>query len=370
MTGDERAWVPVLVAHDLGQEPPRSAVPLDAARWSRLLAFAALQRLQPQLARAVWSGALPATADQRAEAAGAHRRAMATVLLLDRALLDVADRFERARVRFVVLKGAAVAHLDHADPAARAYGDVDVLVPPDRIDRAAACLAATGARRAYREPRPGFDRRFGKGMSFRSPAGLEVDVHRTLVLGPFGLAIDLDELWAGTEPFTCGGRTLMALDRPRRFLHACLHGALGRASPRVVPLLDVARTAPRNAEEWSSVAELAARWRAEAVVASAIDAARDTLAWDPPTAVVDGARRLRPGRTEQRWLATYRGGGRSSARLSLAAVGAIDGWRDRLDYLVALVWPTGSTLRSAVTRAGRRLGARSGGRRTGVAGRT
>ena len=34
------------------------------------------------------------------------------------------------------------------------------------------------------EPRPGFDRRFGKGVCLVRPDGVQVDLHRTLAAGP------------------------------------------------------------------------------------------------------------------------------------------------------------------------------------------
>jgi hypothetical protein len=254
-----------------------------------------------------------------------------------------------------VLKGAAVAHLDYSDPARRAYGDVDVLVPAHRLDRAVACLDATGARRRYAELRPGFDRRFGKGMSFRMPSGFEVDVHRTLVLGPFGLSIDLDELLARTETFSIGDHQLRGLDRPRRFVHACLHAELGRSRPRLLPLIDVTRTAPRTDAERDSVRTLVRRWSADAVVLAATESARAELGWELPPELTVWLDRLDPTPRQQRWMKAYRGGRRSSARLSVVSTEAIRGWRNRLDYVAALAWPSGSTVTSAVARGAQRL---------------
>ena len=101
-----------------------------------------------------------------------------------------------AGIGYRVLKGPAVAHLDYADPAQRAFGDVDVLVESTAYDDALGVLAASGARRRYTEVRPGFDRRWGKGACLVAADGTQIDVHRTFVAGPFGLTIDLDELFA------------------------------------------------------------------------------------------------------------------------------------------------------------------------------
>ena len=57
-----------------------------------------------------------------------------------------------------------------------------------------------GGQRDQPPARPGFDRRFGKSFTYLMPGGVEVDVHRTFVMGPFGLTIELDDLWRGGRP--------------------------------------------------------------------------------------------------------------------------------------------------------------------------
>lgn len=350
---DVRALARGLAAAEVGVPVPPVREPLDADTWGMLETVVRAERLAPQLAVATATGRLAATPAQRAAAEDMHRSAMASAVLLDRMLLDVADRFDAAGIPLVVLKGAAVAHLDYVEPSRRAYGDVDVLVPSSHIDRAVACLSATGASRTYREPRPGFDRRFTKGMSFRMPSGFEVDVHRTLVLGPFGLTVDLDDLFAGRDTFTIGGRSFEALDRNRRFLHAAMHAVLGRARARLVPLMDMVLTAPRTDADMGAVVALARRWDADLVLLEAVDAASTELGWAPPNALLGWLDHLQPTARQRRWLAAYRGRGRSSARLSLLAVEALDDWSDRLAYLHALLLPSNTSGPSIVRRLGR-----------------
>ena len=278
---------------------------------------------------------------------------MATTLLLDRKLLEVATLFDGAGVDFLALKGSAAAHLDRPDPSRRAYGDVDLLVSAPHIDTADRLLADAGGRRAYRAPRPDFDRRFGKGASFRMADGLEVDLHRTLALGPFGLAIEPRLLFAGRETFALGGRAVLALDRPRRFLHACYHAVLGRARPRLVPLLDVVHAAPIAPDERAVVVELARQWRAGAVVRAALAAAVDGLGWRLPAELTRMAADVDATAQQRRWLRRYVGEQRSSARLTLSAVEAVDGWGDRVDYLTAVLWPASLSPKQAARRLAR-----------------
>jgi hypothetical protein len=338
-----------LVARHLGADAALPSEPLATPEWQQLVTVVRGERLEPVLVDGVHAGALPVTEAQQLQADELHVRAMGTAILLDRQLLEVAERFDARAIPFAVLKGAAVAHLDYPDPSARAYGDVDVLVPAAHIDRARTCVAEMGGRRTYREPRPGFDRRFGKGTSFKMATGLEVDVHRTLALGPFGLAIDLDDLFEQRVSFAVGGQQLLALDRPRRFLHACYHAVLGRARPRCVPLLDIARLVPTTGEEAREVVRLSAKWQGSAVVMAAFDEMRK-LGWSPPEAMLEVLPRLTSTRRQQRWLSAYRGDHRSSARLSMFGLEAVTGWRDRIVYVSAVAWPAE---RSAGDRARR-----------------
>jgi hypothetical protein len=72
-------------------------------------------------------------------------------------------------------------------------------------------LSKAGFVRTLAEPRPGFDRRFDKGMTLIPPAGFELDLHRTLVLGPWGVLVDLEHLWDEGQEFRVGGYPVRAV---------------------------------------------------------------------------------------------------------------------------------------------------------------
>ncbi len=348
-----------LASATLGGRRRFPETPLPPDEWDELVAVVRAERMEPVLAQAVNRCTLPVTDEQHVQTDQLHAQAMATAVELDRQLLAVTAEFERLGIAYRVLKGAAVAYLDYDNPAGRAYGDVDLLVRPADIEAARACLADAGGRRAHAEPRPGYDRRFGKGIAFRMPNGHEIDIHRTLTLGPFGLAIDLAELFDGTESFSIGGRGLVALDRTRRFVHACYHAVLGRSRPRLVPLLDMAHLAPTSVADVRAVVELFRQWRADAVLDAAIAELR-MLGWTPPEALDAARTQLAPTRRQMHWLRAYRGASRSSARLSVLGVEAIPGWRDRVDYMAAVMWPANRPMSRRVDRlwAGAKLAAR------------
>lgn len=330
----------VVAAYGLANCHPESTRPPDDERvWLRLGREAERQRMTGPLTQLVASGqwACPSVAGD--EIRRSHRRAMALTLVLERDLLVIATDFDAAGIEFRVLKGSAIARLDEPDPAWRSFGDIDLLVRGDDLGRAAALMERRGGRRRYPEPRPGFDARFSKGSSYVFDRNTEVDLHRTLAAGPFGLTMDLDELFAHTETFTIAGRSLLALDRPSRFLHACQHAILGSPRPRTGAIRDIVRTAPVTAVDCRVALGRARRWRIEAVVAAAVGASIERVGWTPPAELEQWVRWFRPTARDQRWLDAYRGGHRSYAAQMINGIGVVPGLRDKLAYAVALTVP-------------------------------
>lgn len=293
--------------------------------------------------RLLATGAVDVPHDVVADLVAAHHRVAIRDLTLERTLLQSLDVWgvDPALVR--VLKGPAIAHLDEADPACRSFIDVDLLVPSDHLGSVVAAALAHGAERSFPELRPGFDRRFSKGVNLVLPSGFALDLHRSLAQGPFGLAIDPEELAAAWEPFTVGGTPLRALDRAGRWVHACQHAVLGGVVPPLVSLRDVVLTMPRTEAELADALGRAARWRCEAVLAEAVRLAARRLLLDPAAApewgpVATWVGSERPTRRERRWLAAYRGA-RSTPLLTLYGAEAVRGVRARAAYARAILHP-------------------------------
>ena len=187
-----------------------------------------------------------------------------------------ARTLDAAGVTWRLTKGPALAHLDYPDPALRPFGDVDVVVHPASWVPALDALVAAGGRREAAELAPGFDARFGKGATITTAEELEVDLHRRLAIGRFGVRLPTEALFTDVEIVTLGGRAVPALDGSSRLLHACYHAALGgfrhlRAHRDVAQLLLV------TGVDWRSTVAVAERFRVAAVVARAIDDAWKAL---------------------------------------------------------------------------------------------
>lgn len=341
LCGEESYPAPLLAiaGHGLaGTTRPFPAQPLDDAAWAGLLAAAKANRVLGQLRAAVDAGLMPVTADQRGQARAAHRMTLLRVLSLEQHLVEVAGVLGDAGVECRVLKGSAYAHLDYPEPALRSFIDLDLLFRPSDFDRAVAVLVGAGFTRFLAEPRPGFDRRFDKGTTLRGP-DFEIDLHRTFVLGPWGVRVNIDALWDAGQEFTVGGRTLVALSAPNRFLHACYHAALGDWPLRLGSLRDVAQLVPADEESQGALIERARAWGVRAVVAAAVADSGRLLGVEPAGTLRSWAAGYVPTRREEHWLGLHTRSDKTFAAQAIATLPVLPGIRDKAAYLRALVLP-------------------------------
>ena len=331
-----------------GHSPALPDAVLGHETWEAVLAEVVNHRLTGHLLGALDDGAFTAQDDQHAAAVDAHERALAVDLMLERLLLATVAQLDAADITPRVLRGSAVAHSVYPEPGLRSFADVDLLVPQHDYDTAVALLCAHGARRRYQEPRKGFDRRFGKGACLEIPSclGLEIDLHRTLVAGPFGLAVDTDALFEGSTRFLLGEQELHGLDPEDRFLDACFHAALGNKQPYLVPLRDVAQMILCSPLDVAQVRERCRAWRCGIVVQRAIGLAWEAFALDATPEVVRWARHHDCSVFEQRALHSYVRSDRSYARQAVAGLNALRRVGDKARYASALLLPNRTYVRT------------------------
>lgn len=322
--------------------------PLSEPEWRRLASQITTERMEGLLVAAVAAGALAVSADQEADVREAGRARAQTDLRIEREALQVVSRLDEAGVTHRILKGPAWAHSLYPDPSWRGFGDVDLLVAPHDWYRAIEVLESAGGRRLLPEIRPGFDARFGKDATIASASGVEIDLHRALVVGAWGFWADPDGLIARpAATVVVGGVSCPVLDADAAFVHACLNAALTDDPPRLLALRDVAQMALTGPADPVAVAELADRWRARAVVTTALELAAARLRIDLWASPIAGP--FRSGRSPRVWeralMATYRGAGRGYTS-QLAGAVALPGVRLKAAYLAGLARPQPSYLQA------------------------
>jgi hypothetical protein len=308
----------------------------DDTSFGTLLDAITSERVTGHFAACLHAGVVEATDAQRTLAYERHEQALAGDLVLERLLADTSVQLASHGIPHRALKGPVAARTAYPDPSLRSFGDVDLLVAGPRFDDAISLLEHAGARARFREPRPRFTARFGKGVCLVTPNGLELDVHRSFVAGPFGLAIDATDLFAHAETITLGAVAVPVPPAPVRFLHACYHAAL--TSPRITAMRDVAQLATDHLD-LDAVLELAARWRGRAVLQRALARTRASLPAHLDGPVYRWAGRYRPDRFETRSLESYLSADNTYARQMVTGVWALRGVRARAAYGAALLLP-------------------------------
>lgn len=316
-----------------GRAVVRSEAPLDPAGWTNLRSRAVHEGVVGHLAEAVRTGMLPVTDDQAAELAAEHRAAMALALELERLLLVVDDRLATVGVSALVLKGPALAHL-LGDPSVRAYRDLDLLVRGAHMPIAAEVLAGLGAERRHRALRGDYDARFAKSVTWRMPEGYEIDLHRTLAPGPFGVWCQAEDLFDEATGLALGPAVPATAAPADHLTHALYHAALGDRRARLVSLTDIVALGERADLDWSLVRRRLERWQGAAVAAEGLARVADRFG-SLPEPLSDLADGLAPEPRHVALLDAYRRGGSRYRGLAVDTVRALPTWRDRLAYLRA-----------------------------------
>lgn len=332
----------------LGMAGPPAPLVVDDETVAALLAVPPHEGLTALLGAAVDEGAVEVSEQSRLAITAAWTEVMARCVQLDVLLHSVSTQLSAAGIQHRALKGAAVACLDERSPAWRSYSDVDVLVPDGSLLAAARALVALQLRPLVAPVSDRWAERFAKSLTLVHPSGAQVDLHRLLAPGVFGLRVVQKSLFEGEVEFTLGDVSVKALDAPRRFLHACYHASLGGVrGPRhrrdVLLLAGSVR-----------VDDIAARWGdgwSPVVVADALDGAIETgaalseewAAWRRSVSLDQADRAV---------LATYAGGFGDQAG---AAVRAAPGVRTTLAYAWPLFWPSRAHLRSRGRSRGQHL---------------
>ena len=337
-----RAALRAVAARSLGS---RSPAPHDAFDAPQLLDALSRQRLTGLAVEAVTAGDLALDAAALDELYDRHDEQMALDLRLERMLGDAVDVLDGASIEYRALKGPVLAHTVYRDPALRSFGDVDVLVRDRDFDAAINALRVLGFRRRFVEPRPGFDARFAKGACLERSDGLELDLHRTLAPGAFGLRLARVDLFASAPRwFQVGIAKVAGLDDDLAFVHACFHAALGDDPPRLVPLRDVAELVRAGVDVAAGLERLSAVGCA-VVLQRALALVDQELEIDL-TAATEAWSRMHPSTRVDRWILKSYGASRSYSSQAAVSFWTMPSMRDRAAFAHALAFPSRSYVRA------------------------
>lgn len=200
---------------------PASTASLDASGWTALIAMARAEQVIGTLAHRLEGAEMPAAAarilaDARASAADQRRAALWEAEAARRALAGL-------DVPIVLLKGTAYVAADLAAGEGRSIGDLDILVPPGRLDAVEAALLAAGWE--WVKPDPYDDAYYRRWMHELPPLihrerDRMIDVHHTILPLTARITPDAAAMIADSVVLANGLRVLSPQDM---ICHAAAH---------------------------------------------------------------------------------------------------------------------------------------------------
>jgi hypothetical protein len=283
---------------------PGAPVSIPGDSESAVLGIARMDRIAGHLARALQAGEVRATDTFAVSVQDLWREQLTISVMSEAQAARLALLLEGTNVEWRLTKGAAVAHSDFPDPSLRNSGDVDVMVHPRSWDRMIVVLEAAGYEREFPEVGPEFDQRYGKGATYESPEGVEIDLHRRMAIGRFGVRSKMEDMFDVASSIELAGVKIPILDAPRRLIHGAFHAALGgfqyfRAFRDVAQLLLVTDA------DWYETRRIMQSWRCEAVLARAIVRAWDRLHLTAEHPAMNWARSFEIARGDTKALAVF-----------------------------------------------------------------
>lgn len=200
---------------------PAYARELDARGWTALLCIAHAERLTASLAWRLQGLGLPPKVDAilqqaRANAEQARTQALWEAEMARRALQPLG-------LPLILLKGSAYAAAGLDAGRGRLIGDLDILVPRDRLDAVEQALLAAGWE--WVKPDPYDDAYYRRYMHELPPLihrdrDRMIDVHHSILPLTARPTPDAEALIADAEPLSDG---LACLSKPDMLIHAAAH---------------------------------------------------------------------------------------------------------------------------------------------------
>jgi hypothetical protein len=321
----------------LGPDADPTAVP--NGDWPALLEAIVSQRLGGHAVRCAEAGVVTLSSQQWDELLTRHEEQLAVDLRIERMLVECDELLEREGIETRILKGPALAHRFYDDPALRSFGDGDLLVRGPEMDHTIDVLQKVGLHRRFTAPRASFDQRFVKAVALVRDDGLELDLHRALTPGPFGVLLDVDEIFrAPPATVRIADRDMGCLAPEFALVHACAHAVLGDAVPRFVPVRDIAQIL-RSEIDANRVIDVFERFQAPVVAQRAVALVEQLLEVLLDDPIANWARAVPTSRTDRWRLRSYVGDKNRYARQAAAMFWVLPTLRDRAAYASALAFP-------------------------------
>lgn len=211
--------------------PGDAAAPsIEGIDWSRLATLAERHRMVMLLGRRLL-GRVALPAEQEEWLTRESRAGSARALSMSAELARLLDALVAAGVPAAAYKGPALAVQAYGDASLRRCSDLDVLVPPRRMEQAARIVEAAGyaAERRFTPAQRSAYLRNDADFPFRHPTtGTLVELHGYVSSPRFAPRLDTEEILRRAVPVPIGPFTVPALAEPDLLVALAVHGAKHR----------------------------------------------------------------------------------------------------------------------------------------------
>lgn len=199
---------------------------------------------------------------------------------------------QEAGVKPIVLKGAALAETEYAQPELRPSVDIDVLVLPDDYARAREVMCWNGYRgQRGEQPRPMEWNCSEELIPTNGKHYLSVELHWSL--SPYAQVIregDVQPLFERAKMAAGRADSFLILDAADELVHLCQHQLYKHPHLiRLIWLHDIHLLATRlqSIEEWQEIVRLSLQWQARLAVEQALSLAAEWFGTPVPAVAYD-----------------------------------------------------------------------------------
>ena len=223
-----------LMTYILGNAPPEAKAArmhaIGRQEWPMLLHEAERHGLAPLLYRRIGStGAQAAVPVQDwGRLRTLYLKSLARNMKMFHEVKNVLRLLTDAKIPVIALKGAYLAEGVYGDIALRPMGDVDLLVPKNRLALARKAMMDGGYREQMEGGYSGIEavcEISNHLMPLVGASGLVVEIHWTIENPMVPFRVDVDGLWERATPVRVGGVEIQGLSPEDLVLHLCLHAA-------------------------------------------------------------------------------------------------------------------------------------------------
>ncbi|MCC7208728.1 MAG: nucleotidyltransferase family protein [Anaerolineae bacterium] len=344
--------------HRFGALIAGRAGPVDLAQtdWPPLIRLALENNLAPALLQAAKRAGSPPDALPEWGAVVAAWRGSAVRGVYQQAARETLSRaFDAASIPAIWLKGAALAHTAYSKPSMRPMGDLDVLVPLEKREKALETVQALGYdfylegdhvldvmdKAAAERVMHHYHLRGGPQDS------IVLEVHWSLLCGGGQLLDRAGHDWFWSQTQTLDGAPRWQAFRPEaQLLHLCAHAMLhhGLAHIGLLHFFDLDRVISAGPLDWGVIVDQADRFGWTFAVGEALRRARDVFGAPVPDSVLRELAARQSGDEERCRVLLLEGKGsqwegmrRFLARLS---------WREKLAYALRTAIPPRAYMRN------------------------